>query len=114
MKLGRDTKPATEAAARAKRKRRKEKQEEIRELCLPSLCKKLPKCDICDAPDIRKCASLKKLVDELNSYDYLTLRGKTKNWDVTMVKNLFKDDGVPIRKNRANSDVIVFNEPKRK
>ena len=87
----RDTTCATEVAAKNALTRRRWLQRYIREQILPDQCFNRD-CTVCNAVDVSKCTSYKELSRTLNTLKIKALRGKVGTGQVTMVKNLFKDD----------------------
>ncbi|PCI54493.1 MAG: hypothetical protein COB36_10020 [Alphaproteobacteria bacterium] len=92
MKNGRNTKPATEAAAYYKADKRRRLRRLIRTEVLPRFCNK-PACRLCcEEQDITKCSRYKGMTTFLDTEEVPTLRGSTRNWKRQMIVNLFKDE----------------------
>ena len=94
MALNRNTKPASEAASKRALERRRALQEHIRGSILPDWCPRPDGCSGCTETSIQTCMSHKELARTLNTFNVRSLRGKTDGWEVTMVRNLFKDEVV--------------------
>jgi hypothetical protein len=92
MKNGRNTKPATEAAAYYKADRRRRLRRLIRTEVLPKICEKAACRLSCEARDISKCSLYRRMTDVLDTEEVPTLRGSTRNWKRQMIVNLFKDE----------------------
>lgn len=88
MKLNRDTKPATNTSAKNAKIRRTEVIEEVRKKVFVNFCT----CGRCKRGNYSKfCMNYKEIAGTLNALKVSSSRGRVGTWQVTMVKNLFKD-----------------------
>lgn len=89
---------ATKARSLKTKQKRLDLQQLIRTTVLPEFCCLDEGCPVvpgqqgCSSSRVRDCMSYKGIAGTLNALKVKTLRGKVGSWDVTMVRNLFKDE----------------------
>ena len=115
MKMKRDTAPAIQAAAKSKGEKREAKKWEIINLMCTDWCEPEPDQEcFCreSAPPkgvlLLGCISMSFIVDHLNHKGIETLSGKTGKWQVTLLRNVFKEEYEQLQQSKTaelpNSD----------